>query len=48
MIKAKEIVSRRDDKLRTDFILKTSRGDFDHIKEDVELKDVFKGIKKEQ
>ena len=48
MIKAKEIVSRRDDELRTDFILKTSRGDFDHIKEDVELKDVFKGIKKEQ
>ena len=48
MIKAKEIVSRRVDERRTDFILKTSRGDFDHIKEDVELKDVFKGIKKEQ
>ena len=48
MIKAKKIVSRRDDERRTDIIKKTSRGDFDHIKEDVELKDVFKGIKKEQ
>ena len=48
MIKAKEIVSRRDDQHRTDIIKKTSRGDFDLIKEDVELKDVFKGIKTEQ
>ena len=48
MIKAKEIVSRRDDERRTDIIKKTSRGDFDHIKEDVELKDVFKGIEKEE
>ena len=48
MIKAKEIVSRRDDELRTDMIKKTSRGNLDHIKEDVELKDVFKGIIKGQ